>query len=317
MPVTPTILFLDPTEPELWDRLSAHGYRCVDLRTAPAEEVFAALPQAYGVVIRSRFKVDRHFLDTASQLAFVARSGVGVEHIDLEYAAERGVTVYTSPEGSRDTVAEHTLGMLLMLLNNLARADREVRAGQWIRGGNRGYELKGKTVGIIGYGNMGSAFAQRLQGFGCTVMAYDKFKTGYGDAFAREVSLATLQAEADIISLHIPYLPENHHFVDAAFLAACQQPIWLLNTARGLVLNTSDLVAALHSGQVSGAALDVIEYEDLSFSHLDPLQQPVPFQQLLMLPNVVLTPHIAGWSYEAEAGHAQVLADKILGRGVG
>ncbi|MEM1216550.1 MAG: NAD(P)-dependent oxidoreductase [Bacteroidota bacterium] len=307
-----TILFLDPTEPELWERLHAAGYACIDLRQADQETVFGRLPEAFGVVVRSRFKINREFLDTAAQLKFVARSGVGVEHIDLDYAAHKGIKVFTSPEGSRDTVAEHTLGLLLMLMNHLARADREVRQGQWVRGGNRGYELKGKTVGIIGYGNMGSAFAQRLRGFACEVIAYDKFKSDYGDANARAVSLPELQASADIVSLHIPYLPENHHLVNAEYLAAFKKPIWLVNTARGLVIKTDDLVAALAAGQVRGAALDVIEYEDQSFVHLDPQQQPPAFQQLLELPNVVLNPHIAGWSYEAEAGHARVLADKIL-----
>jgi D-3-phosphoglycerate dehydrogenase len=270
-----------------------------------------ALPTAFGVVIRSRMKVDRAFLNQAKQLAFVARSGVGVEHIDLEYAAARKVTVFTSPEGSRDTVGEHSLGMLLMLMNNLARADRQVRYGQWIRGGNRGYEIKGKTVGIIGYGNMGSAFAQRLQGFDCQVLTYDKYRKNYSDEYAREVTLEDLQQQADIVSLHIPYLPENHHLVNEAYLAAFAKPIWLVNTARGLVVDTAALVAGLKNGQVRGAALDVIEYEDQSFVHLDPKQQPPAFQDLLDHPNVVLSPHIAGWSYEAEAGHARVLADKI------
>ncbi|MEL6969192.1 MAG: NAD(P)-dependent oxidoreductase [Bacteroidota bacterium] len=307
----PTVLFLDPTEPILWERLSALGYDCQDLRQADQEEVFAHLPSATGVVIRSRFKVNKAFLDQGSQLAFVARSGVGTEHIDLEYAAERGIQVFTSPEGSRDTVGEHTLGLLLMLMNNLARADHQVRRGEWIRVGNRGYEIKGKTVGIIGYGNMGQAFAQRLQGFDCTVIAYDKYKDNYGNQFAEAVSLAELQSRADIVSLHIPYEAANHHLVDAAYLSGFTKPIWLVNTARGLVVKTADLVTALENGRVLGAALDVIEYEDQSFVHLDPKQQPPAFQTLLDLPNVVLNPHIAGWSYEAEEGHSRTLADKI------
>lgn len=308
---TRTVLFIDPTEPELRERLMASGFNCVDLQQASPETVMELLPTAFGVVIRSRMKVDRTFLDQASQLAFVARSGVGVEHIDLDYAAARGITIFTSPEGSRDTVGEHTLGMLLMLMNNLARADRQVRDGQWIRGGNRGYEIKGKTVGIIGYGNMGSAFAQRLQGFDCQVITHDKFKQNYGDEHAQEVSLQSLQEQADIVSLHIPYLPENHHLVNREYLAAFAKPIWLINTARGLIVDTEALVAGLQNGQVSGAALDVIEYEDQSFVHLDPQHQPPAFQALLDHPNTVLCPHIAGWSYEAEAGHARVLADKI------
>lgn len=310
-PATRTILFIDPTEPFLWNRLTKLGFDCVDLRQASAEEVRQMLPTAFGVIIRSRMRVDRTFIDAAKQLAFIARSGVGTEHIDLEYTAEKGIEVFTSPEGSRDTVGEHTLGLLLMLMNNLARADRQVRNGEWVRGGNRGYEIKGKTVGIIGYGNMGTAFAQRLQGFDCQVIAYDKFKENYGDQNARAVSLPELQQRADIVSIHIPYTPENHHFINGELLAGFQKPIWLVNTARGLVLNTEDLVHALDQGRVRGAALDVIEYEDQSFVHLDPQTQPAPFQRLLELPNVVLNPHIAGWSYEAEEGHARTLAQKI------
>jgi len=305
------ILFIDPIEPELWTKLQALNYHCIDLKMADKTTVFEALPQAFGVVVRSRLQLDKSFIDQAKQLVFIARSGVGVEHIDLKYAAQKGIKVITSPEGSRDAVGEHTMGLLLMLMNNLARADRQVRKGQWIRGGNRGYEIKGKTVGIIGYGNMGQAFAKRLQGFDCEVIAYDKYKENYGDKYATAVSLEALQSRADIISLHMYYIPENLHFVDGAFLNAFSKPIWMVNTARGLVVNTKDLVAALDSGKVLGAALDVNEYEDQSFAKFDPLSQPLPFQRLLEMPNVVLNPHIGGWTYESEAGHARVLAEKI------
>lgn len=305
------ILFIDPTEPELWMKLQALGYHCIDLKTADKATVFEALPQAFGVVVRSRLQLDRTFIDQAKQLAFIARSGVGVEHIDLDYAAKKNIKVMTSPEGSRDAVGEHTMGLLLMLMNNLARADRQVRQGQWIRGGNRGYEIKNKTVGIIGYGNMGKAFAKRLQGFGCEVIAYDKYKENYGDEYAAAVSLEELQSRADVISLHIYYIPENFHFINEGFINAFAKPIWIVNTARGLVLKTDDLVNALDSGKVLGAALDVNEYEDQSFAKFDPLNQPAPFQRLLEMQNVVLNPHIGGWTYESEAGHARVLAEKI------
>lgn len=306
-----TVLFIDPTEPDLWHKLSQLGYHCVDLKTADKTTVFNALPTAFGVIVRSRMQIDKAFINQGEQLKFIARSGVGVEHIDLDHAKANGVQVITSPEGSRDAVGEHTLGLLLMLMNHLSRADRQVRAGEWIRGGNRGHEIKGKTVGVIGYGNMGKAFAQRLKGFGCKVIAHDKYKENYGDEFALAVDLDQLFEEADIISLHIPFMKENHHFVNGEFLASFKKPIWLVNTARGLVLNTKDLVEALDTGKVLGAALDVNEYEDQSFAKFNPLQQPLPFQRLLELPNVVLNPHIAGWSYESETGHARVLAEKI------
>lgn len=306
-----TVLFLDEGHPFLQHRLEELGYRCALHLTAPREEILALLPQVFGIAMRSRLRIDRAFLEQAEHLKFIARAGVGVEHIDLVAAAERGVEVIISPEGSRDTVSEHALGMLLMLLNNLGRADRQVRSGQWVRAGNRGVEIKGKTVGILGYGNMGSGLAQRLQGFGCEVIAYDKFKTDYGDAHAKAVDLATIFAESDILSLHIPYLPENHHLVNAAFLAQFQKPLFLVNTSRGMVLNTAAVVAAMQSGRVLGVALDVYEYEEMSFETLKPLELPEPFQYLRSVDNAVLTPHIAGWSFESNEGHARVLAGKI------
>lgn len=305
------VMFIDPAEELLWQSLRDMGYSCHDRLQADRNAILSEIHHYEGIVIRSRLRIDRELLDRAVRLRFVARSGVGTEHIDLDYAAAKGVQVLTSAEGSRDTVAEHTVGMLLMLLNNLARADRQVRQGEWIRAGNRGYELKGKTVGILGYGNMGSALARRLAGFDCRVIAYDRYKTAFGDAYAQEVSLEQLQAAAEIVSIHIPYTPDNHYFVNGSFLDAFRQPIWLINTARGLVLETAALAERLASGQVRGAALDVIEYEDQSFVHLKPASLPAPFQYLLSSPQVVLTPHIAGWSYEAEAGHARVLAAKI------
>lgn len=305
------VLFIDQTAPVLWDKLTELGYECLAHWQTTREDLIPLLRDIHGLVIRSRIKLDESFLAATPQLVFIARSGVGLEHIDLDYAARRGIHVLPSPEGSRDTVGEHTIGLLLALLNNLARADQEVRQGQWIREGNRGVELKGKTVGIIGYGNMGTAFAQRLSGFEVNVMAYDKFKSDYGDNYAKAVDLPTLQAEVDVVSVHIPYLPENRYFVDRAFLQAFRKPIFIVNTARGLVLHTADLVEALKTGKVLGAALDVLEYEDMSFVHLEPKQLPAPFQYLKKARNVVLSPHIAGWSFASEHGHAQALVHKI------
>lgn len=304
-------MFVDKTDPLLWEALTTQGYQCEDYSTSERSLILRDLSGFYGLIVRSRMKLDREFLSKAAALKFIGRSGVGLEHIDLEYARERGILVLPSPEGSRDTVAEHTVGLLLCLMNHLARADRQVRRGEWIRAGNRATELKGKTVGIIGYGNMGTAFAQRLTGFGVRVLAYDKFKSNYGDEYAKAVDLPTLQAETDVVSLHIPFLPENHYFVNDAFLEAFARPIFLLNTARGLVLETEALVRKLRSGKVLGAALDVIEYEEMSFVHLDPKKQPDAFQYLLESDSVVLTPHIAGWSHESEKGHALALVEKI------
>lgn len=305
------IVFTDPAHPYLPERLRTLGCHCVFLDRAGRDQILEALPAADGLVVRSRIRIDRELLARAPGLRFVARIGVGTEHIDLEACAERGVAVLTSPEGSRDTVAEHSVGLLLMLLNKLGVADRQVREGQWLREANRGTELRGKTVGILGYGNMGTAFARRMQGFGVRVMAYDKYKTNYGDEFAEAVDLGTLQAESEILSIHIPYMPSNHYFVDGSFLDAFARPLHLINTARGSVLHTAQLVERLEDGRVAGAALDVLEYEDQSFDHLGLDTLPAPFQRLRQMDQVVLSPHIAGWSHEAKARHARVLAGKI------
>ncbi len=305
------VLLLDEPHPFLSQRLRELGFNCRFLYQASKEEIEAELQDCYGIVLRSRIAIDRKLLDQAPALAFVARLGVGVEHIDVAYAEQKGIRVLTSPEGSRDTVAEHALGMLLMLMNHLGRADRQVRAGQWIRAGNRATELKGKTVGILGYGNMGTAFAQRLSGLGVRVIAYDKYKSDYGDAYAEAVDVETLWRESDVLSIHIPYMTSNHHFINGPFLEAFFKPIFLVNTARGTVLHTADLVQAMESGKVLGAALDVVEYEEMSFEALRPLELPEPFQYLVRSERTVLAPHIAGWSFESNEGHARVLADKI------
>jgi D-3-phosphoglycerate dehydrogenase / 2-oxoglutarate reductase len=305
------VLLLDEPFPVLINALKDMGLNPVVHYETPRTDLPDALEDCVGIVVRSRLRIDRSLLEAAPALQWIARLGVGTEHIDLEVCAERGVEVFTSPEGSRDTVAEHAVGMLLMLMNRLAIADREVRSGDWIREGNRGTEIRGKTVGVIGYGNMGMAFAKRLNGFDVEVLAYDKYCPDHGDAFARAVDLPTLQKESDIISIHIPYTPENHYFVDGPFLEAFAKNIYLVNTARGAVLHTADLVRAMKKGKVLGAALDVIEYEEMSFSALQPDTLPEPFQYLRQSERTVLTPHIAGWSFESKAGHSRVLADKI------
>lgn len=306
------IVLIDEPHPFLANRLEEMGFDCVYTYHASRAEVLSLLADAFGLLVRSRLSIDRELLDAAPRLAFVARYGVGTEHIDLDYAAQKGISVFTSPEGSRDTVAEHALGMLLMLMNKLGKADREVRTGKWLREPNRGVEIKGKTVGILGYGNMGQAFARRLTGLECAdVVAYDKFRTDYGDQYVRAVSLDELCARAEILSIHIPYMPENHHFIDGALLDRFDHDIFLINTARGTVLHTADLVERMEMGKVRGAALDVLEYEEMSFSTLELSALPEPFQYLCRSERTVLSPHIAGWSVESKAGHARVLAEKI------
>lgn len=305
------VIFLDKTHPVLQETLDRAGYHCTDASSLSRSEVLEVMPDFEGLIVRSRIRIDRELMERSPKLEFIGRSGVGLEHIDLDCAEERGIAVLPSPEGSRNTVGEHTIGLLLCLLNNLARADREVRKGEWIREGNRGVELQGLCVGIIGYGNMGTAFARRLSGFGCRVLAYDKFKDSWGDAHAEEAAMETLFELADVVSLHIPYSPGNRYLANAAWINRFRKNIWLVNTSRGMVLNTADLVDGLQSGKIRGAALDVIEYEEMSFAHLDPERLPAPFQYLRQAPNVVLSPHIAGWSDRSEYGHALALAEKI------
>jgi len=305
------VLLLDEPFPVLINALENMGLDPEAHYQSNSSDLLDVLGECIGIVVRSRLPIDRSLLEGAPALQWVARLGVGTEHIDLDACSERKVEVFTSPEGSRDTVAEHATGMLLMLMNRLAIADREVRQGDWIREGNRGTEIKGKTIGIIGYGNMGMAFAKRMKGFEARVLAYDKYRSDYGDAFAREVDLPTLQQESDIVSIHIPYTPENHYFIDGPFLEAFAKNIYLVNTARGTILQTADLVRAMKDGKVLGAALDVIEYEEMSFSTLQPDTLPEPFQYLRQSERTVLTPHIAGWSFESKVGHSRVLAEKI------
>ncbi|THH41912.1 NAD(P)-dependent oxidoreductase [Neolewinella litorea] len=306
------VIFLDPdAHPFLREQLEADGHTVAVHSACDRARVLQLLPDYDGLMIRSRFNIDRELLDAAGpRLKFVARWGVGTDHIDLEYARKKGIQVFNSPEGSKHTVAEHTVGMLLMLLNHLGRADRQVRAGEWVRRGNVGTELQFLTVGLVGYGNMGQMTARRLSGFGCRVITHDKYRTDYGDEFAEAVSLETLQREADVVSLHI-FLEGNHYYANREWFAAFAKPVYLINTARGLLVNTVDLVNAMEAGRVLGAALDVNEYEEQSFVRLSPDELPEAYQYLRRSDRTVLTPHIAGWSHEAEEGHARTLYQKI------
>ncbi len=308
------ILFVDDTHPVLKEELSLMGFLCDDFTGNNAEDCTKIIGEYFGAVIRSGITFDSEMLKAAKNLRFIARVGAGMESIDVEYARARGIECFNSPEGNRDAVAEHALGMLLSLLNHLNRADREVRSGIWRREANRGVEIKGKTVGIIGYGNMGGAFAQRMKGFGCTVLAYDKYKTGFGDNFVTECDMNRIFAETDILCLHVPLTHETHYLVDKEYLSRFRNNIWLINTSRGPVVDTAGLVSALKSGKVQGAALDVLEYEKSSFEAMDALSFPEPLKYLAIAENVILSPHIAGWTIESKYKLAKVLADKIRER---
>ncbi|MEZ4874958.1 MAG: 2-hydroxyacid dehydrogenase [Flavobacteriaceae bacterium] len=305
------ILHLDTNHPLLLEQLTKAGFKNDEDYTSSKEEVEKKIHRYDGVVIRSRFKIDATFLDAAKNLTFIARVGAGLDSIDEKYARKKKVKLIAAPEGNRNAVGEHTLAMLLSLFNQLNKATQEVKAGIWNREGNRGVELDGKTVGIIGYGNMGKAFAKKLKGFNCTVLCYD-IKEDVGNKNATQVSLQTLFDMADVLSLHTPWTPQTDKMVNAEFISKFKKPIWFLNTARGKSVVTQDLVAALKTGKVLGAGLDVLEYEKSSFEALFTSDMPSDLKELIQMDNVILTPHIAGWTYESKIRLAEVIVEKII-----
>ena len=312
------ILHLDSNHPLIIEELTKAGYSNTENYTADKKTIETIISQYDGVVIRSRFDIDKQFLDAATNLKFIARVGAGLESIDKEYAAKKKISLIAAPEGNKDAVGEHTLGMLLSLFNKLNRADMELRQGMWNRESNRGTELDGKIVGIIGYGNMGKAFAKTMRGFNCTVLCHD-ILPDVGNSDATQVSLKTLQEMSDVVSLHTPWTPQTDKMVDAGFISQFRKPFWFLNTARGKSVVTADLVNALKSGQILGAGLDVLEYEKGSFEELFASEAlPGPLAALVQMDNVLLTPHIAGWTVESKRKLAETIVEKILqfsGRG--
>jgi D-3-phosphoglycerate dehydrogenase len=305
------ILLLDSNHPLLTETLTKNGFACDEDYTSSKAEIEAKLSNYKAVVIRSRFKIDKQFIDAGINLRCIARAGAGMENIDVAYAEKKEIKCVHAPEGNRDAVGEQAIGMLLALMNNICRADAQVRKGEWIREGNRGYELQGKTVGVIGYGNMGTAFVQRLKGFDVKVLVYDKYKKNFGTKEIRESTLEEIFENADVLSLHIPLTDETNHLVNAEFLSKFRKPVWLINTARGKVLDTVALVNALESGKVRGVCLDVSEYESVSFENMEVEKLPYAYQYLVKSDKAILTPHIAGWTFESHEKIADILAEKI------
>lgn len=306
------ILHIDSNHPLLWEQLQQAGFQNEADFTSSKQEVEAKIENYHGIVIRSRFKIDKAFLDKAINLQFIARVGAGLESIDCDYATAKGIHLIAAPEGNANAVGEHAIGMLLSLFNNLNKANNEVKSGQWKREANRGHELEGKTIGIIGYGNMGKSFAKKLRGFDVTVLCHD-ILPNMGDSNATQVSLSELQVRADVLSLHTPWTPETDKMINADFINQFKKTFWLINTARGNSVVTADLVEALKTGKILGAGLDVLEYEKLSFETLFEGEKPAAFEYLLQAENVLLTPHIAGWTFESHQKLAQTIVDKIKG----
>ncbi len=306
------VLLLDTNHPLLQEALEDEGFVCDYFPGLDRAGLLDIVGNYSGLIVRSRFHLDREVLEKAARLSFIGRVGAGMEGIDTEYALGAGIRCFNAPEGNRNAVAEHAVGMLLAMMNKMLTCDREVRSGIWKREENRGIELEKKTVAIIGYGNTGSTFARKLKGFGCRVIAYDKYKSGFSSEFVEEVMMDEIYATADVLSLHVPLTRETEYLVNNTYLTQFRKPLWLINTSRGRVVSTADLLDALDSGKVLGAALDVIEYESLSFETLEDGTLPEPFRRLASSDKVILTPHVAGWTHESKIKLAEVITDKIL-----
>ena len=303
------ILLLDKNHPLISEQLLAKKFILEEDFSSPYERILDKIAQYDGVIIRSRIPLDARLLEKGKKLKFIARVGAGMENIDILKAQELGIKLLNSPEGNRDAVAEHCLGMLLVLMNRLFISANEVKNNIWLREENRGEEIKGKTFGLIGYGNMGKALAKRLSGFDCEVIFYD-VKSNLSDEFAKQVSLEELQENVDVLSLHIPLNDETHYMIDEKFISEMKKKFYFINTSRGKNVKTSALIDGLESGKVRGACLDVLEYEKSSFENLELKNDDL--QYLLNSEKVIITPHIAGWTHQSKIKLAQIIVDKIL-----
>ena len=305
------ILHLDTNHPILIEQLNSLGFTNDEDYTSSKAEIIAKIDLYDGLIIRSRFSIDASFLEKAKNLKFIGRVGAGLENIDCSYAKNNGITLIAAPEGNRNAVGEHCLGMLLSLFNKLNKANGEIKKGQWLREENRGVELDGKTIGLIGYGNMGKSFAKKLRGFDVEVLCYD-LKATVSDNCCKQVSLRELQQKIDVLSLHTPQTELTKNMLNTNFIESFKKNFWLLNTARGTSVVTKDLVIALKSGKILGAGLDVLEYEKTSFENLFTNDKiPKAFQYLINSNKVLLSPHVAGWTVESEEKLAQTIVDKI------
>nr|WP_294942342.1 2-hydroxyacid dehydrogenase [uncultured Mucilaginibacter sp.] len=301
------ILIVDDIHPIFMQRVESAGYVCDYQPAIKTEEAVNILNLYDGLVIRSKFRVDNAVIDAAPNLRFICRAGAGMDNIDEEYAIKRNIKLINAPEGNSDAVGEHAIGLLLSLMNNINIADAQIRTGSWQREANRGHELKGKTIGIIGYGHMGQSFARKLSGFQVGVLAYDKYKTGFSDKYAREVSMEEIVKHSDVLSLHIPLTRETNGLVDDEFLFHFKKPIFLINTSRGKVVKTSAVLNAIKQNKIIGAGLDVLEAE--KFPALG--EQPW-FDELRHSGKVILSPHVAGWTFDSYRKISEVMAEKLV-----
>jgi len=301
-----TLLIVDDIHPVFIEQAEAMGYTCDYRPTIKLDEAIQIIASYAGLVIRSKFNVDKKVFDAATSLRFVCRAGAGMDNIDEGYAKEKNVVLINASEGNMDAVGEHAVGLLLALMNNFNTADAEIRAGKWDREGNRGFELKGKTVGIIGYGFMGKSFAKKLSGFDVEVIAYDKYKTGFSDRYAREVSMEEIVKHSDVLSLHVPLTSETKGLVNDEYLFHFKKPIFFINTSRGSVAKVQAVLNGLKSGKIRGAGLDVLETEKFPA-----LSEQAWFDELKQSGKVILTPHVAGWTFDSYRRISEVMASKL------
>ncbi|MFY0253481.1 NAD(P)-dependent oxidoreductase [Chitinophaga sp. 30R24] len=302
------VLITAKTHPYLIEKLEDKGYEVIYRPAITYDEVYHEVKDCVGLIVTTRIWVDKQIIDQATSLEWIGRLGSGMELIDVAYAEEQGIHCVSSPEGNRDAVGEQAVGMLLCLLNNVLKSNLELREGIWERDGNRAWELNGKTVAIIGYGNTGSTFAHKLQGFDVNILAYDKYKKGFGTAAVKEATMEEIFREADVVSLHLPLTEETKYLGNAAFFASFARPVWFMNMARGKLVNNRDLIAALENGVLAGACLDVLENEKLGTYNEEEKAQ---LAWLLKATNVVVTPHIAGYSHEASIKMARIVLEKL------
>ncbi|TCC97927.1 phosphoglycerate dehydrogenase [Pedobacter hiemivivus] len=300
------ILIVDDLHPAFKERATAMGYEVHDEPLITRAQTLATIADYVGIAVRTKFKIDQELMAAAPNLKFIARAGAGLDNIDVAFAKQRNIALLNAPEGNMDAVGEHATGLLLSLMNNFRNADTEVRNGIWDREGNRGYELKGRTVGIIGYGFMGKSFAKKLSGFDVNVIAYDKYKTGFTDAYAKEVSMEEIVKQCDVLSLHIPLTTETRQLVDDEYLLHFRKPIFFINTARGEVVNTKAVLSAIKNNKIIGAGLDVLEVEKFPV-----LATQDWFKDLKSSGKVILTPHVGGWTFESYRKISEVLAEKL------
>jgi len=301
-----TILIVDDIHPIFIEQAEAMGYTCDYRPTIKLDEALEIIANYTGLLIRSKFNVDKRVFDAASNLKFVCRAGAGMDNIDEPYAKEKNILLINASEGNMDAVGEHAVGLLLSLMNNFNQADAQIRNGKWDREGNRGYELKGKTVGIVGYGFMGRSFAKKLSGFDVNVIAYDKYKTGFSDKYAREVSMEEIVKHSDVLSLHIPLTSETKGLIDDEYLFHFKKPIFFINTSRGGVAKVQAVLNAIKSGKILGAGLDVLETEKFPA-----LAEQTWFNELKQSGKVILTPHVAGWTFDSYRRISEVMAGKL------